>query len=258
MRCLAPRLLATAVAASAVLSCGEVPTAADGIAYISAIVLPSLNVAAGDTLRDSLGVVAPMQVIAYDANGAVVPGVAVTWFVSPIDTGVHISAAGVLTASDSVRTAHLVARVGDRLQTMEALLYVVPRPDQIVGAGTTDSLSGTPAKRALQVTVTGTRGSARAPAQGVVVRYQIVAVNGSGTFDSTRVFLVDDAGSPLRNALTAAVDSTDASGVASRFLAVGDTTGVRTVEVRAAARPLHGETIAGNPVSFVIPLKKGP
>ena len=241
-----------------VLSCGEVPTFADGIAYVSAIDLPSIAVGAGDRLRDSAGNPAPLRVRAYDKENQLISGVSATFLVSPIDVGIAIDANGFLSASDSIRTVHVVARVGNRLQTTEALLYVVPRPDQIVGAATTDSLPGAPAKGTLQVTVSGTRGSARLPTQGIVVRYQIVAVNGSPTVDSTRVFLVDDANNPLRNSTTTAIDTTDVSGIARRFVTVSDTTGIRTIEIRATARPLRAETIGGNPVKFLIPLKKGP
>lgn len=258
MRSPAPRFLAACAAAIIVLACGNVPTLADGIAYVSAIDLPSIAVGAGDQLRDSVGNPAPLRIRAYDKGDQLIADVSATFLVSPIDIGIHIDAKGFLTASDSVRGVRVVARVGDRLQTTEALLYVVPIPDQIAGTATTDSLPGAPAKGALQVTVTGTRGSTRLPTQGIVVRYQIVAVNGSTTIDSARVFLVDDANNPLRNSTTTAIDTTDASGIAKRFVTVSDTTGIRTIEIRATARPLHAETIGGNPVRFLLPLKKGP
>ena len=258
MRSLAPRLVVAGAATFVLLSCGDVPTLDSGIAYLSAIELPSIAVVAGDQLRDSLGNVAPLRVSVFDRSGQPISGVAVTWFVSPVDAGIKINAGGFLTASDSIRTVRVVARVGDRLQTSEALLYVVPKPDQIVGAATTDSLPGAPAKGALQVTVTGTRGSTRSPTQGVVVRYEIVAVNGNSTIDQARVFLVDDANTPLRPNAALAIDTTDASGVATRSITVSDTTGIRTIAIRVTARPLRGESIAGNPVTFLIPLKKGP
>lgn len=259
MRSLAPRLVVACAAVIVVLSCGDVPTLANGIAYVSAIDLPSIAVGAGDQLRDSAGNPAPLRVRAYDKDDQLVPGVSATFLVSPVDAGIRIDAKGFLTASDSVRTVRVVARVGDRLQTAEALLYVVPAPDQIVGAATTDSLPGAPAKGTLQVTVSGTRGSTRLPTQGIVVQYQLIKVNGSTTIDSTRVFLVDDANNPLRNSTTTAIDTTDATGVARRFVTVSDTTGIRTIEIRATARPLRAaETIGGNPVKFLLPLKKGP
>ena len=257
MRAPHSRLVVACVAMVVVWSCGDVPTFADGIASISPIEFPSTAVVAGDTLRDSLGRAAPLRVRAFDRAGQAIPGVTAVYLVSPLDPGIRIDANGFLTATDSVRAVHLVARIGDRLQTADTALFVVARPDQIVGLGTTDSLAGAPAKGPLQVTVTGARGSVRSPVRGIVVRYQIVSVNGVTAIDSGRVFLVDDANRPLRNSSTTAVDTTDASGVASRFITVSDTTGIRTIEIRATARPLHAETIVGNPVSFRIPLKKG-
>ncbi|CAN5786778.1 hypothetical protein BH11GEM1_BH11GEM1_03310 [soil metagenome] len=254
----AMRVLVAAGSMAILLSCGDVPTLASGIAYISAVELPSPVVIAGDTLRDSLGRVAPLRVRAFDANEHEVSGTTTTWFVSPLDTGIHIDAKGVLTANDSIRVVHVVGRVGDRLQTAEALLYVVPKPDQVLGAGITDALVGAPAKGTLQVTVTGTRGAGRSPVRGVVVRYRIVAVNDRPVVDSTRVFLVDDANTPLRNAFTMAVDTTNESGVASRFVTVSDTTGIRKIEISATARSLRGEALSGNPVTFVLPLRKTP
>jgi hypothetical protein len=240
------------------LACGEVPTFEDNIASVSAIELPSLVVIAGDRLRDSTGAVAPVKVEAFDIAGKVMPGVPVTYILSPIDTGIHIDASGILTASDSLRVVHIVARVGDRIQTLPALLNVVAVPDQVVGTGTTEPLVGFPAKGPLQVAVTGTRATAHPAVPGLVVRYQIVTVNGTTAADPAKVFLVDEANTPLHADPLSGVDTTDVSGIAKRFVVVSDSSGIRSVEIRATVRPIRGETIAGNPVTFSLPLKKTP
>jgi hypothetical protein len=258
MRLISSRRVGICAAVALLLACGEVPTFSDNIASISGVELPSLVVEVGDTLRDSTGAKAPLKVEAFDLSGAPIAGVPVTYIVSPIDAGIHIDANGYLTASDSIRIVHIVARVGDRLQTAEAILNVVPIPDQITGTGTTDPLVGLVPKGPLQVTVTGSRKGTRAPTQGVVVAYQILSVNGNKAVDPVRVFLEDDQSAPLRDTPTAAIDTTDASGIATRFVVVSDTTGISSVQVRATARPLHGETLTGNPVTFSIPLKKTP
>ena len=165
MTLISPRRAGACTAIALLLACGEVPTFADGIASISAVEMPSLVMGAGDTLRDSTGAKAPLKVEAFDIGGGVIAGVPVTYVVTPVDTGIHIDANGFLTASDSVRTVRIVARVGDRLQTTQAILNVVPVPDQVLGAGTTDPLVGFPAKGPLQVTVSGTRKGARVPTQ---------------------------------------------------------------------------------------------
>ena len=253
------RLRAGTIAAVAVLvACGTVPTFSDNIASISAIELPSLVVVAGDVLRDSAGAKTPLKVEVFDIGGRAISGAAVTYIVTPGDAGIQIDANGFLTASDSIRLVRIVARVGDRIQTTQAQLNVVPLPDQVLGTGTTDPLVGFPAKGALQVTVSGTRKGARAPTPGVVVRYQIVSVNGGATVDPKKVFLVDNQNNPLRNTPSQAVDTTDASGIASRSVIVSDTAGIASVQVRATARPLRNETLTGNPVTFSLPLKKTP
>ncbi|CAN5887304.1 hypothetical protein BH11GEM2_BH11GEM2_10520 [soil metagenome] len=258
MRLILSRRAGALAAVAIVLACGSVPTFSDSIASVSAIELPSLVVVGGDVLRDSTGAQAPLKVEAFDIRGNVVAGITPVYVVTPVDTGIRIDANGYLTASDSIRVVRLVARVGDRIQTTQALLYVVPLPDQVAGTGTTDPLVGLPAKGALQVTVTGTRKGTRAPTQCVVITYQVTKVNGSTTVDPIKVFLVDDQNVPLRTAPTAAVDTTDASGIAKRFVVVSDTTGIRTIEIRATARPLKGETLTGNPITFTLPLQKTP
>lgn len=257
MKRILSRRAAAMAAVAIVVACGSVPTFSDNIASISAIELPSLVVVSGDVMRDSTGAPAPLKVEAFDVGGNPITGIAPVYLVTPVDTGIHIDANGLLTASDSIRVVHIVARVGDRIQTTQAQINVVPLPDRVAGTGTTDPLVGFPAKGTLQVTVTGTRKGARPPTQGVVVAYQIVKVNGSATVDPAKVFLVDDQNVPLRNPITA-VDSTDASGIAKRYVVVSDTAGINSVEIRATARPLKGETLAGNPVTFTLPLKKTP
>jgi hypothetical protein len=248
-----------AIAAFAIaLACGTVPTFSDNIASVSAIVLPSLVVVAGDVLRDSTGARAPLKVEAYDIGGNVITGITPVYVVTPLDAGIQIDANGYLTASDSIRVVHIVARIGDRIQTTQAQLNVVPLPDKVEGNGTTDPLVGSPAKGPLQVTVSGTRKGTRAPTQGVVVTYQVMKVNGSTTIDPVKVFLVDDQNVLLRTTPTVAVDTTDASGIAKRYVVVSDTAGINTIEVRATPRALKGEALSGNPITFTLSLKKTP
>jgi hypothetical protein len=69
------------------LSCREIPAPDEGVFSISPLILPSPGLVAGDTMRDSLGLVAPLRVIAFDIDGNEVPGLEAT-FVA-IDTGAH-------------------------------------------------------------------------------------------------------------------------------------------------------------------------
>lgn len=254
MSSLAPRVLAACAAGAFVLACGEVPTFDDGIAYITTVQLPSPAVAAGDVLRDSTGTPVPLRVLAYDANDQLVSGITPTFVVTPVDTGVHIDAAGLVRVSDSVRTVQIVGRVGTRLQTVVATLDIVAQPDQIAPAGTVDSLRLATASSALQVAVTGLRGGARTPVKGIIVRYRIAGTTPARPVVAASYFFPDG----LRGDLTRAADTTDASGIASRAIIASDVTGLTSIQVEASATSLRGTPLAGSPVVINVPVKKGP
>lgn len=243
-----------AVAAMAVvLACGDIPTLDGGIAYITTVVLPSPAVAAGDQLRDSTGLVAPLSVLAYNDRNELIPGITATYVVSTLPAGVVIDATGKVTALDSIRTVQIVARVGDRLQTPPVTLAVVPQPDSIAPSGTLDSLVvGTPSSP-LTSLVTGVRGSVRVNVQGIIVRYRIAAVFPSQAVDATKTFFSDG----LRGDLTRATDTTEAGGTASRAVTLTTRQGIDSVRVEATALNLKGVALKGSPVKFTLRVKKG-
>ena len=237
-----------------VIACGDVPTFENGIAYISPIVLPAPAVAVGDTLRDSLGRVAPLTIIAYDRNDAVLTGINATYLISSLPPGATIDAAGRVVALDTLGTVRIVGRVGDRLQTEPTPLEVVPQPDSIAKTGVVDSLKPVVASSPLQVNVTGVRGSSRVPVRGIVVRYRIANLYPARTIDPALVFFTNG----LRTDLTRAVDTTTANpGTASRTITMVSTQGVDSVAVEASANDLRGRPLHGSPVRFVIPVKRG-
>lgn len=257
-------LAALAVAVVA-LACGDVPTLPDGIAYISRIALPSPAVAAGDTLRDSTGRAARLAVPAFDAKGQLVAGVAPTYTVITPGPGVRVSADGLVTAADTVRATAIVARIGDRLQTVPETLYVVPQPDSIVPvvsstAPATDTVTGQ--SPALQAIVSGPRGAGRVPVRGIVVRYAVSRVyRSAGTIDSTATdstnfFLLDDVLKPRRSNQLTLADTTNESGTAGRVLLAVVRTGIDSVEVRARATNLRGVPLKGSPVRFIVKVKR--
>ena len=251
------RFLVVGASCCVALSCGDVPTLDNGIAYVTPIVLPSPAVAAGDVLRDSLGNVSVLRVLAYDKNNVLISNIATTYLVTSLPAGVTIDTSGRVTAFDSVRTVTIVARVGDRIQTTAATLEVVAQPDSIERTLPNDSLVSFTKTAGLAVRVTGTRGSARVPVKGIVVRYAITKVNNSVVVDTGTHTLVDDANTPLRGDSRRAVDTTDASGVTSRFLVPVLLTGVDSIIVEARATSLRGAPLGGSPVRFVLPVKKG-
>jgi hypothetical protein len=249
---------AALLVASVASSCGDVPTLANGIAYITPIVFPSPAVAANDTLRDSTGKVAPLSVIAIGQNGDTIRGVTPTYFViSPLPALVRVDANGILVAKDTVGpTVQIVARVGDRLQTTPASLALVAQPDAFRQSLTADTVrfdtSTVLLSKALGVTVSGTRRGASVPVPSIVVRYRISGIFPTDLGD-TLVALVDEQSPPrmLVPGGRTANDTTDASGVASRRLRIL-TSNVDSVTVTADVRNLRGVPLPGSPARFVV------
>lgn len=251
----AVRAAALLGAAGLALACGEVPTLAGNIAYISPLLLPAPAVAAGDVLRDSLGNVAALSVVAYDQHNSVVTGITPTFLVSSFPAAVSIDANGRVTAQDTVVSVQLVGRVGDRLQTTPATLEVVPQPDSMAAAGTVDSLRVAQSSSGLQVNVTGVRGGTRVNVKGIIVRYRISHMWPEQPVDSTLVLFPPPFA--LTSALTRATDTTHASG-ASRAIQISTNRGIDSVEVTASGTNLKGAPLGGSPVRFVLPVKRGP
>jgi len=251
-------VLGSVVVATLTLSCGEVPTLDEGIAYISPIILPAPAVAIGDSLRDSLGVATPLRIAAFGRNDEPLPDPTATFLPTVVPSPITIGEAGFVTASDTVsgvRTVQIVGRVGSKLQTTTASLLIVPQPDSLGQTSDSVKISTLPALDTLRVTVTGlNRAGTRVAVPGVVVRYRISRVFGPGA-DKAAVLLTLDGRTVSRPDSLAAIDTTDASGLASRTLvAAGD--GVDSVVVVVRARSLNGVPLRGDSLRFM--LRKAP
>jgi hypothetical protein len=243
--------LCAAVAVVATVSCGEVPSLADNIAYITPIQLPSPAVEADSLLHDSTGAVAPLRVQAYARDGSEVLGVPVTYVVLTLPAKLTIGADGRVKATDTVMSVQIVARIGDRLQTPAATLPIVPHPTAFSRGGS-DTAVSLPAIKPLPVTVTGTWHNTTLPVYGVVVRYAISAVYPASAAGSA--VLTNDVGGRLRDSTTA-VDTTDqTSGSASRNLAV--VSGIDSVVVLATALDFNAKPLPGSPLRFVLVPKR--
>jgi hypothetical protein len=246
-------------AALIALSCGEVPTLGDGIAYITPVVLPSPAVAAGDTLRDSLGVATPLRVRAFGRDSQEITGLTVTFLPTALPSLVTIDANGYLVAKrDTVSSVQLVGRIGDRLQTSVATLLLVPQPLSIArpaGAQLDDSAFALPALKALPVTVTGISRGLSAPVNGIIVRYRIDSLVPANLPKGSAI-LTNPTGGSLRPDSTIAVDTTKGAGNATRNVLVLAGTGVQRVFISASARRLSGAPLQGSPVSLVLDIKR--
>ena len=249
---------AALVAGSVVPGCGEVPTLQDGVAYITGVELPLPAVAAGDTLRDSLGRVAPLRVRAFGRDSQEITGLEVSFLPTVLPAGVIIDANGVLVARDTVGSVQIVGRVGDRLQTTIATLLIVPEPTTIArpaGDEAGDTAIALPALRPVPVSVTGAYRSASAAVNGIIVRYRIDSLR-PRTLPSGSAVLTNTAGAAQRPDSTVAVDTTKAGGTATRSVLIRAGSGVQSVFVSASARRLRdGAPLAGSPVQVEISVK---
>ena len=191
------------------VSCREIPAPEGGVAAVGPLILPSPGLVAGDTMRDSMGLVAPLTLVAYGADGQPLASAPPMTFIV-LDTTAHLADA--LLIGDRVGNARIVGSAGG-IQTRQAQVKVTLQPDTLVAsdsllhrvtysiiAGDTIASSG-----GLNVDV---RNLVAPPAgvEAVVVRYVIErAPPGNGT----TLLLMNG------NAVSSR-DTTDGSGRASR------------------------------------------
>jgi hypothetical protein len=250
---------ATVVAIATALACGDIPTFQDGVAYISNVVSPSATVAAGDTLRDSAGHVAPLRVYAFGRADDTLPGIPARFLVTSFDTGIKIDGTGILVASDSIRAVSIIGQVGTALQTPLFTLQVIPQPDSLAHVAVSDSINADSifvglASPALDVSVSGMRKETRVPVPFIVVHYDItrIAFRGDGaTQPDSLIALVDDSKRFLVRTPRTALDTTDASGLASRRVRVL-TDAFDTVFVQVTVKDLKGNPLKNSPVLYTL------
>lgn len=129
------RGLAAAVLALAGGACLDIPAPEGGVQAISALLLPSPGLVAGDTLRDSLGVAAPLRVVAYGIGGDTLDPQPPATFVV-LDTGARLEGGHYLVGETAGTTVRVVGTVLP-LQTQPATVKVTLSPDTLVAADST-------------------------------------------------------------------------------------------------------------------------
>jgi len=216
MRMAGARARGLAVAAGVVAfwmaSCRDVPAPEGGVASISALLLPSPGVVAGDTLRDSLGIAAPIRVIAYDLAGNPIDPQPTPVFVA-LDTGAVIDA-GFLIGQDTGTTVRIVGSIAS-LQTRPDSVRVTKEPDIIVAADsvnhvkTYEEFAGTTVNSAELATIVKHGGASGTPVRAVIVKYAIDSMPPGSGSAPTMVL--------MNNSVESTGDTTDANGRASRF-----------------------------------------
>ena len=239
--------------------CTEINVGAEHVASLSFDTFPYPAVVAGDTLRDSLGVAAPLQALAYNNAGNVIADAPIQYI--GLDTGVTITDRAYVIATRRSGSVPLVANAGV-IQTQPRMLQVARRPDSVAVSGpAVDTVNyvlpdnaGTNVSPGLAVKViTGDSADGTHVSQGWLVAYRAyfrgVAV---APGDTSAIILLGD------GTQRSVVDTTGSDGVASRRVRIrpiGITVSpVDSVIVRATVR-YKGADVRGSPLRFVILLQ---
>jgi hypothetical protein len=212
-------------------------------------------IVSGDTLRDSLGVTAPLHPLAYNSVGSVISGARFT-FVT-FDTGLTITPAGVVTAQGRNGTVRFLATLSG-LQSVQRTLEITRRPDTVFATGKKrDTLlyvlpdvpsSNTYTGVGVTLVSGDSSGGVKFP-KGWLVSYRVL-YHGTALAkgDSSVATLLGD------GPLPSVVDTSDASGLTARRLRVrpvGLIGNPDSLIVEATAR-YKGAQVRGSPVRFVI------
>jgi hypothetical protein len=112
------------------VSCRDIPAPEGGVLSVSPVLLPSPGLVAGDTMRDSTGLVAPLRVIAYGVTGDTLRSISAT-FVA-LDTGAHLSGA-LLIGDKEGKTVRVIGTV-QSVQTQPVSVKVTLAPDTLMAA----------------------------------------------------------------------------------------------------------------------------
>ena len=235
-----------------VAGCADLGTESGRVAAIDFTGFPYPAVLTGDTLRDTLGVVAPLRATAYDAHGAVLTDAAIT-FVSP-DTGVTIDALGRLRTTRRPGSLRVFAAV-DGLQSGGRTLLVTAAPDtmyatSVTAPSVTYALPDASTNLSPELAVAVRNRTDAAPAvTGWLVRWRTVHRGDTlAAGDTTLVALQSAAGR------RASLDTTTTAGASTRRLRIFANrlpTAVDTFTVLAEVRR-HGVPVAGSPVRFTV------
>lgn len=201
--------------ATVVVAC--VDLSAPNPASISVMQLPSAFVVRGDVMRDSAGAPAKLSVLAFDANGSVMPDVQAEFFITDSGPAAHLSPGGVL-VGDRLGSIHVIGQVGN-LQTPSTLIPVTVAPTTIKQSTRTDTIkaplgkdSSTSTKStAIPVVVTG---AGDTTVQGVLVHLKMTRTLQSSSSSQPAVYIGDAAGRPI------ASDTTDPSGKTNKSFVI--------------------------------------
>jgi len=242
------------VVVAAVIGCADIG-APGGIGALDFTGVPFPAVVTGDTMRDTLGVVAPLRATVYDAAGGIIPDADVQYV--SLDTGVVIDANGFLRATRRSGTVRVLASVNG-LQSQQRLIAVTRAPDS-VKAGTTelsftyripDAAANVSPAMTLTVQSNDTVGGVGPNVTGWLVRWRIVH-NGDTLAPTDTAVAALWSASGARHTLR---DTTKTDGVASRRLRIySNLLPPRPDSFIVVAEVKHrGLHVTGSPVRYVV------
>ncbi len=239
----------------AVAGCTEVGTDPEAVVSIQFDALPYPAIALGDTLRDSSGVPVPVRAVAFNADNEPIPGAPIEYFVSDtvslrIDpaTGLIIADAVV---SDSARLNP--PRVFARIGALSPFLSLILTPAPAVVRRSADSIPivkffANPLSGEVGVVVSYDSAGTLRPVRGWLASYALT-FRGATLTDTLSAYPVGDQNRFSR------VDTTDASGVASRRIRIRAAplpgNAVDSIVVHTTVR-YRGGDISGSPVRQVV------
>lgn len=238
-------------------------SAPKGAASISMLQMPQPAVVLGDTLRDSTGAVAHLDVISFDAAGSPISGTTPRFFITDTTRRGHLTPDTRTIVGDSIGLMHLIGQVGE-LQTPVVNVQVTfaPQTFQKLGNPTNDTTlvlklgpdsSSSIARVPMAATLHAANDSA---SQGFIVQYRLVKAPATRPDKrSPAVFIADNNGN------VASSDTSDAAGVSrqltviSAFLGSQDLLSGRTVDTAVVeAHITYKGTVVAAPVTWKIPI----
>lgn len=267
---IAPRIrLATLAATVALAGCLEISSPSSDIESISTVISAYPAAVMGDSLRDSLGVAQPFQLLAFTGRGDTVQSPEALRWILP-DTGVDATVTdGQFVAGSRLGAVRVFGQVAG-LQTPPETVHVVPQPVTTLPASPAtlavlqyraDQPTSTSAP--LEVRVRGDTAGVAVDVTGWVVSYRIVRQPARNPLIASGVpaFFGSTQTRTPRADSTIAADTTS-SGLASRTVMVSPAflesfELVDTVEVQATVL-YRGAHVPGSPVTFRVPIAPRP
>jgi len=246
--------------AAAAVACIDM-SAPKGAASISLLQLPSPSVVRGDTMRDSLGNVAPVTVTSYNVNGEPIPEIPFETFVLDTMFRAHFTLTHLL-LGDKLGNVTVVGQASG-VQTLTVNVPVTVRPttllrgpkdpDDTLRAPAGSDSATSPGHVLLKTIV---KGAGDTTVQGIIVHYRLTKTLPSSSNTVPSVFISDAALKPM------SADTTDAQGnagkrqvtVFTRLLTGPVLTQPDSVVVEATAS-YKGAPLTGAPLRIAIPVK---